>query len=99
MQHSAERLNQKLLEIPEGNLVLLCDHLEGHNKNQDKYQNEEFVVVGKCPEPNVYCIKPVMAMALCRQSVNANFKILVEPRMMEDLPVLRIIMMAHKLPL
>ena len=59
MQKSAKRLNQKLLEILEGNFVLLHDHPEGHNKIQDKYKNEEFVVVGKHPEPNVYCIKPV----------------------------------------
>ena len=59
MQKRAARLNQKSLEIPEGNLVLLCDHLEGHNKIQDKYKSEKFVVVGKCQEPNVYHIKPV----------------------------------------
>ena len=59
MQKSAGRLNQKLLEILEGNLVLLRDHPEGRNKIQDKYKSEKFVVVGKCPEPNVYQIKPV----------------------------------------
>ena len=59
MQKSAGRLNQKLLEIPEGNLVLLRDHPEGCNKIQDKYKSEKFVVVGKHPEPNVYQIKPV----------------------------------------
>ena len=40
-------------------MVLLQDHPEGHNKIQDKYKSKKFVVVGKCPEPNVYCIKPV----------------------------------------
>ena len=59
MQKRAGRLNQKLLEIQEGNLVLLRDHPEGCNKIQDKYKSEKFVVVGKCPEPNVYHIKPV----------------------------------------
>ena len=59
MQKSAGRLNQKLLEIPEGNLVLLQDHPEGCNIIRDKYKSEKFVVVGKCPEPNVYQIKPV----------------------------------------
>ena len=54
MQKSAGRLNQKLLEILEGNLVLLQDHPEGRNKIQDRYKSEKFVVVGKCPEPNVY---------------------------------------------
>ena len=59
MQRSAGRLNQKSLEILEGNLVLLWDHPEGHNKIQDKYKSKKFVVVGKHPEPNVYCIKPL----------------------------------------
>ena len=59
IQKSAERLNKKLLEIPEGNLILLHDHPEGCKKIQNKYKNEEFVVIGKHPEPNVYCIKPV----------------------------------------
>ena len=56
MQKSVEKLNQKSLEIPKGNLVLLHDHLEGGNKVQDQYKNEEFVVVGKCPGPNVHSI-------------------------------------------
>ena len=56
---NAGRLNQGLLEILEGNLVLLQDHPEGCNKIQDKYKSKKFVVVGKHPEPNVYCIKPV----------------------------------------
>ena len=47
------------LEIPKGNFVLLHDHPESHNKIQDKYKSEEFVVVGKHPDPNVYHIKPV----------------------------------------
>ena len=59
MQKSTERLNQKLLEIPEGSLVLLCDHPKGHNKIQDQYKSEEFVVVGKHLEPNGYHINPV----------------------------------------
>ena len=59
MQKSAARLNQKSLNIPEGNLVLLSDHPEGRNKIQDKYKSEKFAVVGKRPEPQVYHIKPV----------------------------------------
>ena len=51
---SAGRLNQKSLEILEGNLVLLRDHPEGRNKIQEKYKSKKFVVVGKHPEPNVY---------------------------------------------
>ena len=59
MQNSAGRLNQKLLEIWEGNLVLLQDHPEGHNKIQNKYKSKKFEVVDRCPELNVYHIKPV----------------------------------------
>ena len=57
MQMSTERLCQKSLQILEGNLVLLHDHLECHNKIQDRYKSEEFVVVGRYPEPNLYHIK------------------------------------------
>ena len=59
MQKSAGRLNQKSLEILEGNLILLQDHPEGYNKIQDKYKSEKFLLVVKCPEPKVYHIKPV----------------------------------------
>ena len=37
----------------------------------------------------------LMAMDLSRQSINANFRILERPKMMEDLPVLKIIMMGY----
>ena len=47
------------MKIPEGNLVLLCDHPEDCNKIQDRYKSEEFVVVGRWSELNVYCIMPV----------------------------------------
>ena len=40
-------------------MVLLCNHPEGCNKIQDKYKSKKFVVVGRCPELNVYIIKPV----------------------------------------
>ena len=59
MQKSDGRLNQKSLEILEGNLVLLRDHPEGHSKIQDRYNSEKFLVVGKIPKPNVYLVKPV----------------------------------------
>ena len=38
-------------------------------------------------------------MAQYGQSIIANFNILGKPRMMEDLPVLKIIMMGHTFPL
>ena len=60
---SAEKLvswaGGKALKIPIGNLVLLCDHPEGHNKIQDNYKNELFVVESKHQELNVYIIKPL----------------------------------------
>ena len=49
----------KDLEIPIGNLVLLCDHLEGQNKIQYYYKSELFVVESKHWNPNVYKIKPL----------------------------------------
>ena len=36
MEHTALRSARKELSIPEGNLVLLHDHPEGHNKMKDK---------------------------------------------------------------
>ena len=53
------QIKPKVTRNSGGNLVLLQDHPEGHNKIKDKYKSENFVVVGKHPEPNVYCIKPV----------------------------------------
>ena len=58
-QKSAQRQKCKSLDIPEGNVVLLCDHPEGHNKIQYKYKETEFVMVHRHVEPNVYDIKPV----------------------------------------
>ena len=98
-QKSTERLNQKSLEIPEGNLVLLCDHLEGCNKIQDRYKSEELQLLA-CAQSQMYTVSSLsMAMALHRPLITDNSKILGEPRMMEDLPVFRIIMMGYKFPL
>ena len=49
----------KALNIPIGNLVLLCDHPKGHNKIQDNYKNELFVMELKHQDLNVYIIKPL----------------------------------------
>ena len=53
----------KALNIPIGNLVLPCDHPEGHNKIQDNYKNELFVIELKHQDPNVYIIKPLNGKA------------------------------------
>ena len=39
--------------------MLPCDHPEGHNKIQDIYKSELFVMESKHQEPNVYIIKPL----------------------------------------
>ena len=77
-EHAEEhrKIKSKVTGIPEGNLVILCNHLEGHNKIKDKYKSEEFVVVGKHPEPNMHLLSHSMAVGLCGQSLDANSKIL-----------------------
>ena len=64
-KHSTEyakecwQIKSKVTRNPRGKLSFLWDHPEGHNKIRDKYKSEKFVVVGKCPEPNIYHIRPV----------------------------------------
>ena len=63
MKKSAEKsvslAGGKALNIPIGNLVLLCDHPKGQNKIQDNYKNELFVVESQYQDLNVYVIKPL----------------------------------------
>ena len=63
MEKSAEKsvsqAGGKALDIPIGNLVLLHEHLDGHNKIEDNYKNELFVVKLKHQDPNVYSIQPL----------------------------------------
>ena len=56
-KHNKDRTGSKDITIPVGNHVLLCDHLEGHNKIQDRYKSEIYVIVGHHQEPNVYYIQ------------------------------------------
>ena len=49
----------KDFDIPIGNLVLLCDHLEGRNKIQDDYKLDLFEVTGKHSDPNAFFVKPL----------------------------------------
>ena len=53
------RTGGKTLHIPVGNLVLLRHHPEGHNKIQDNYRSELFVVVDHHKDHNVYIIQPL----------------------------------------
>ena len=54
---SQSRTGGKTLHIPVGNLVQLRDHPEGHNKIQDNYNCELFVVVDHHKDPNVYIMQ------------------------------------------
>ena len=51
------RTGGKSFQIPIGNLVLLRDHPKGHNKIQDNYKSELFVIVDHHRDPNVYVIQ------------------------------------------
>ena len=51
------RTGGKTLQIPVRSLVLLRDHPEGHNKIQDNYKSELFIVVDHHKDPNVYIIQ------------------------------------------
>ena len=57
MQCSKAHAGRKSLLIPVGNHVLLRDHPEGHNKIQDRYKPDIYMVVGHHQEPNVYYIQ------------------------------------------
>ena len=58
-QKSAARLKPKVAVNSRGKLGFIMWSHRGHNKIQDKHKSEKFVMFGKCPEPNIYCIKPV----------------------------------------
>ena len=51
------------MDVPVGNLVLLRDHPEGHNKIQDRNKSELYIVVGKGERPNNFWIKPLGSYA------------------------------------
>ena len=60
-QHSKACAGSKSLLIPVGNHILLQDHPEGHNKIQDRYKHDIYVVIGHHQEPNVYYIQHLNA--------------------------------------
>ena len=49
----------KELVIPIENHVLLRDHPEGHNKIQNRYKSDIYVMVSHHDEPNIYYIQPL----------------------------------------
>ena len=51
---SQTRAGDKNLHILTGNLVLLRDYTDGHNKTQDNYNSELFVVVAHHKDPSIY---------------------------------------------
>ena len=56
-KHNKDQTGGRSLHIPIGNHVLLCDHLEGHNKIQDRYKSDVYIVIGHHSGPNVYYIQ------------------------------------------
>ena len=58
-EKSISQAGGKALKIPLGNLLLLHDHPKCHNKIQDNYKSELFVMELKHQDPNVYIIKPL----------------------------------------
>ena len=58
-EKSVSQSEGKALNIPLGNLVLLHDHPEGHNKIKDNNKSKLFVMESKHQDPNVYTIKPL----------------------------------------
>ena len=50
-EKSVSQAGGKALNIPIGNLVLLCDHPKGYNKIQDNYKTEVFAVELKHHDP------------------------------------------------
>ena len=56
-QHNKRQTAGKELVIPIGNHVLLRDHPEGHNKIQNRFKSDVYIIVSHHDEPNVYYIK------------------------------------------
>ena len=54
-EKSVSQARGKALNIPTGNLVLLHDHLKGHNKIQDNYKNETVCHGIQAPGPKCLC--------------------------------------------
>ena len=54
---SKSRTGGKTLHIPVGNLVLLRDHPEGHNRIQDNCKSKLFIIVDHHKLPIVYVIQ------------------------------------------
>ena len=63
-ERSVSQTGEKAPNILIGNLALLHDHPEGHNRIQDNYKNELFVMELKHKNPNVFTIKPLMVRFL-----------------------------------
>ena len=55
----------KALEMLIGNLVLLCDHPEGHDMIQDNYKNELFVMESKHQDQMFISSNHLMVRVLC----------------------------------
>ena len=57
----------KDLVIPVGNLVLLCDHPEEHNKSQNNNKDQIYIVTGHHKYKNAYWVKPLGSKVQSKQ--------------------------------
>ena len=57
----------KGLVVTVGNLVLLCDHPEGHNKIQDNNKDQIYIVTGHHDNRNTYFVKPLGSKCLINE--------------------------------
>ena len=82
-EKSASWAGGKALEILLGNLVLLHDHPEGHNKIQHYYKSKLFVMELKHQDPIVYIIKPYkMVSVLCIWLTDGSYLTFISHREM-----------------
>ena len=59
MQNITRLRGVKILLIPIGNLVLLCDHPEGRNKIQNNNKDQIYIITDHHDHKNAYFVKPL----------------------------------------
>ena len=97
-QKSAARLNQKSLEILGETLFYYAITQRVTIKSKINIKVRSLWWLASIQSHMFILLSQLMAMALNGQSNDANFRILERHKMMEDLPVLKIIIMGFKFP-
>ena len=99
-QKSVQRQKCKSLDIPEGNLVLLHDHPEGHNKIQDKYKETEYVMVFTGMWSQMFMtLNQLMVKAQCVLLTDVSYRILREPKKIKIIRIPILLIKGCKFPL